>query len=99
VEPVDIVFDTAGGERLRRSFAVLGASGRLVSVAVEPAAGGVYFVVEPKRDQLEELPGRADIAELRPAPIEVYPLASAREAFARSMEQGRRGKVVSAVVV
>jgi NADPH:quinone reductase-like Zn-dependent oxidoreductase len=99
VEPVDVVFDTVGGERLRRSFAVLGAGGRLVSVAEEPAAGGVYFVVEPKRDQLEELGGRADIAELRPAAVEVYPLASAREAFARSMEPGRRGKVVLAVVV
>ena len=42
---------------------------------------------------------RADIAELRPAAVEVYPLASAREAFARSMEPGRRGKVVLAVVV
>jgi hypothetical protein len=26
--------------------------------------------------------------------VEVYPLASAREAFARSLEPGRRGKVV-----
>jgi NADPH:quinone reductase-like Zn-dependent oxidoreductase len=97
VEPVDVVFDTAGGERLRRSFAVLGAGGRLVSVAEEPAAEGVYFIVEPKRDQLEELARRADIGELRPAPVEVYPLASAREAFARSMEPGRGGKVVLAV--
>jgi NADPH:quinone reductase-like Zn-dependent oxidoreductase len=97
VEPVDVVFDAAGGERLRRSGAVLGAGGRLVSAAEEPAAGGVYFIVEPKRDQLEELARRADIGELRPAPVEVYPLASAREAFARSMEPGRGGKVVLAV--
>ena len=97
VEPVDVVFDTAGGEQLRRSFAVLGAGGRLVSMAEEPAAGGVYFIVEPKRDQLEELARRVDIGELRPAPVEVYPLASAREAFARSIEPGRRGKVVLAV--
>jgi NADPH:quinone reductase-like Zn-dependent oxidoreductase len=98
VEPVDVVFDTAGGERLRRSFAVLGAGGRLVSVAEEPPAGGVYFLVEPKRDQLEELARRADVGELRPAPVEIYPLASAPEAFAHSIEPGRRGKVVLAVV-
>ena len=98
-EPVDVVFDTAGGERLRRSLAVLGAGGRLVSVAEEPPERGVYFVVEPKRDQLEELARRVDIGELRPAPVEVYPLASAREAFARSMEPGRRGKVVLGVAV
>jgi NADPH:quinone reductase-like Zn-dependent oxidoreductase len=97
VEPVDVVFDTAGGERLRRSVAVLGAGGRLVSVAEEPPGGGVYFIVEPNRDQLEELARRADIGELRPAPVEVYPLASAREAFARSLERGWHGKVVLAV--
>ena len=99
MEPVDVVFDTVGGERLRRSLAVLGAGGRLVSVAEEPPERGVYFVVEPNRDQLEELARRADIGELRPAPVEVYPLASAREAFARSMEPGRRGKVVLGVAV
>jgi NADPH:quinone reductase-like Zn-dependent oxidoreductase len=97
VEPVDVVFDTAGGERLRRSVAVLGAGGRLVSVAEEPAAGGVYFIVEPNRDHLEELARRADIGELRPPSIDVYPLASAREAFARSLEPRRPGKVVLAV--
>jgi NADPH:quinone reductase-like Zn-dependent oxidoreductase len=36
VEPVDVVFDTAGGERLRRSLAVLRAGGRLVSGATCP---------------------------------------------------------------
>jgi hypothetical protein len=29
--------------------------------------------------------------------VEIFPLASAREAFARSLEWGLRGKVVSAV--
>ena len=66
VEPVDVVFDTAGGERLRRSFAVLGAGGRLVSVAEEPPDGGVYFIVEPNRDQLTSIARLADAGELRP---------------------------------
>jgi NADPH:quinone reductase-like Zn-dependent oxidoreductase len=97
VEAVDVVFDTAGGERLRRSPAVLGAGGRLVSVAEEPPDGSVYFVVEPNRDQLTSLARLLDRGELRPPSVEVFPLTSARAAFARSLEPGRRGKVVLAV--
>jgi NADPH:quinone reductase-like Zn-dependent oxidoreductase len=97
IEPVDLVFDTVGGERLRRSVAVLRADGRLVSVAEEPPDGGVYFIVEPNRDQLTSIARLADAGELRPPQVEVFRLASAREAFARSLERGRRGKVVLAV--
>ena len=97
VGPVDLVFDTVGGERLRRSPAVLRAGGRLVSVAEEPPEGGVFFIVAPDRDQLGSIARRVDAGELRPSPVEVFPLTSAREAFARSVEPGRRGKVVLAV--
>jgi NADPH:quinone reductase-like Zn-dependent oxidoreductase len=97
VEPVDLVFDTVGGERLRRSGAVLRPGGRLVSVAEEPPDGGEYFTVEPNRDQLRSIARRADAGELRRPSVEIFPLASAREAFARSLERGRRGKVVLAV--
>ena len=97
VAPVDVVFDTTGGERLRRSPALLRAGGRLVSVAGKPPDGGVYFVVEPNPDQLRSIARLVDRGELLPAPVEVFPLASAREAFARSLEPGRRGKVVLTV--
>ena len=97
VEPVDLVFDTVGGERLRRSGAVLRAGGRLVSVAEEPPDGGEYFIVEPNRDQLRSIARLADAGELRRPSVEIFPLTSAREAFARSLERGRRGKVVLAV--
>jgi NADPH:quinone reductase-like Zn-dependent oxidoreductase len=97
LEPVDLVFDTVGGERLRRSGGVLRAGGRLVSVAEEPPDNGVYFIVEPNRDQLTSIARLVDAGELQPAPVEVFPLASARDAFARSLERGRRGKVVLAV--
>jgi NADPH:quinone reductase-like Zn-dependent oxidoreductase len=98
LEPVDLVFDTVGGERLRRSLAVLRPGGRLVSVAEEPPDGGVYFIVEPNRDQLRSLARLADLGELRAPTVEVFPLTSAREAFARSLEPGRPAKVVLAVV-
>jgi NADPH:quinone reductase-like Zn-dependent oxidoreductase len=92
------VFDTAGGGRLRRSTAVLGAGGRVVSVAAQPPDGGVHFTVEPNRDQLTSLARLAESGELRPPSVEVFPLSSAREAFGRSLEPGRRGKVVLAVM-
>ncbi|HEX5622012.1 MAG TPA: NADP-dependent oxidoreductase [Solirubrobacteraceae bacterium] len=97
VAPVDLVFDTVGGERLRRSGAVLRPGGRLVSVAEEPPDGGEYFTVEPNRDQLWSIARLADAGALRRPSVEIFPLAAAREAFARSLERGRRGKVVLAV--
>jgi NADPH:quinone reductase-like Zn-dependent oxidoreductase len=97
MEPVDLVFDTAGGELLRRSGAVLRAGGRLISAAEQPPDGGEYFTVEPNPDQLRSIAGLADAGKLQPPSVEVFPLASAREAFARSLEHGRRAKVVLAV--
>ncbi|HET8952582.1 MAG TPA: NADP-dependent oxidoreductase [Solirubrobacteraceae bacterium] len=94
VDAVDVVFDTAGGDRLRRSGAVLRAGGRLVSVAEEPPEGGVFFIVEPNREQLGSLATMVDGGDLRPPLVDVFELTAAREAFARSLERGRRGKVV-----
>ncbi len=96
VAPVDVVFDTTGGERLRRSGAVLRPGGRLVSVAEQPPEGGVYFIVEPNRDQLESIAELADAGTLRPPPVETFPLTAASQACARSLQPGRRGKVVLA---
>ena len=94
VEPVDLVLDTVGGERLRRSSAVLRAGGRLISVVEELPDGGVFFIVEPNREQLSSIARLADAGELKPPPVEVLPLASARDAFARSLEHGPPHKVV-----
>jgi NADPH:quinone reductase-like Zn-dependent oxidoreductase len=98
VDPVDLVFDTAGGELLRRSPSILRTGGRLVSVAEEPSGEGIYFVVEPHREQLVELAGLADRGALRPLIDSVFPLSEAPAAFARSMEPGKRGKVILRVV-
>lgn len=101
LDPVDLVFDTVGGELLERSTAVVRKGGRLVSVAAEPpevSAGArvdaLYFVVEPNRDQLIELAGLVEDGDLRPAIDSVFPLSEARAAFERSMAAGKRGKVV-----
>jgi hypothetical protein len=57
----------------------------------------VYFIVEPNREQLTAIARLADSGELRPPSVDIFPLASAREAFARSLERGRARKVVLAV--
>ena len=64
VEPVDLVFDTSGAS----CPALAGEpreGGRLVSIAEAPGGNGVYFVVEPSREQLAELAGLAERGELR----------------------------------
>jgi NADPH:quinone reductase-like Zn-dependent oxidoreductase len=102
IDPVDLVFDTVGGDLLTRSSAVLRPGGRLVSVAEEPpadAAAGreivaLYFVVEPSREQLLEIARLADSGELRPMVGEVFDLADARVAFERTMSREKHGKVV-----
>jgi NADPH:quinone reductase-like Zn-dependent oxidoreductase len=102
VEPVDLVFDTVGGDRLERSLAVLRPGGTLVSVAEEPPAEqaaerglrALYFVVEPNREELVQLGRLADSGSLRPTIDQVFPLADARAAFERSLSGSRRGKIV-----
>ena len=100
LEPVDLVFDTAGGASLERSPALVRDGGRLVSVAEEPpeVADGriatVYFVVEPNRDQLAEIAGLLDGGELESVIDSVFELADGRAAFERSLQPGKRGKVV-----
>ena len=102
VGQVDLVFDTAGGERLERSPAVLRPGGRLVSVATEPPAppgiDAVYFVVEPDREQLMQLARLADGGDLRPTIDQVFPLADAHQAFARSLGGHPGGKIVLRVI-
>jgi NADPH:quinone reductase-like Zn-dependent oxidoreductase len=100
--PVDLVFDTVGGELLERSPAIVRPGGRLVSVAEEPpSAEGIqasYFVVEPNREQLVEIARLVDLGTLRPAIDSVFPLSEAPAAFERSLGPGKRGKVVIRVV-
>jgi NADPH:quinone reductase-like Zn-dependent oxidoreductase len=104
IEAVDLVFDTVGGDLLRRSPEMVRSGGRLVSVAEEPpdpprpdiTAG--YFVVDPDRKQLAELAGLADVGKLRVAVDSVFPLDEARAAFERVQARGKRGKVVLEVV-
>jgi NADPH:quinone reductase-like Zn-dependent oxidoreductase len=94
VSPVDLVFDTVGGEPLERAPALLATGGRLVSVAGEPPGEGTYFVVEPSREQLVDLARLVDSGELRVAIDSTFALSEAPAAFERSLASGKHGKVV-----
>ena len=91
--PVDLVFDTVGGELLASSAALVRDGGKVVSIA-EEAPGADYFVVEPNREELVELAQLADAGELRPTIDSVFALEDARAAFERVQSRGKRGKVV-----
>ena len=95
---IDLVFDTVGGDLLARAPALLAPGGRLVSVASQPPGEGTYFVVEPNREQLIELASLADSGELRVAIDSIFALSDGKAAFERSLESGKRGKVVINVV-
>lgn len=95
-EPIDLVFDTAGGDLLARSQALVRPGGKIVSIAEEPPdeMDATYFVVEPDREQLQEIGRIIDDGGLRPSIDSVYTLEEAHEAFERSLSVGKRGKVV-----
>jgi len=106
IAPVNLVFDTVGGDRLVHSLSVLEPGGRLVSVAEEPPPAmcaehgveGNFFIVEPDRNQLEELARLADQGQLRVLVDRTYSLAEARRAFERSLDRTGLGKVVLRVI-
>jgi NADPH:quinone reductase-like Zn-dependent oxidoreductase len=95
VEPVDLVFDTVGGDVLARSPAVMRDGGRLVSVAEEPSSTGgadieaSYFVVAPNREQLVELARLVGERRVRPVIDSVFPLAEARGGVPARHDEGQ----------
>ena len=81
VTDVDVVFDTVGGDTLRRSWNVLSQNGRLVSVAAEgedtgdERAKAAFFIVEPSQRQLVEIGRMFDDGALRPIVDTVIPFS------------------------
>jgi len=97
---VDLVFDTVGGETLARSWALLKAGGKLVTVAAasepatDPRVRDSFFIVEPRRAQLREIASLIDGGHLQAIVEAVLPLSEARQAYARARQGGMRGKIV-----
>jgi NADPH:quinone reductase-like Zn-dependent oxidoreductase len=95
----DLVFDTIGGDVLRRSPAIVRPGGALISVVEPPPAGRddirtLNFIREQSGAQLVELGRLVDAGKVRPQVGAVYPLAQGREAFAAKSTPGIPGRVI-----
>lgn len=106
VQPVDLVFDTVGGETQERSWKLLKPGGILVSIAsppaVETAAGhGVrqaFVFTQPDAGQLTEIARLVDAQKLKVVVETVLALADAIRGQELSQRGHTRGKIVLRVV-
>ena len=102
----DVVVDTVGGKTLERSFGVLRAGGRLITLSAPPPEGmaeayeveATFFIVAPNHSQLTQLAGLVDEGRLHVAIAATFPLAQGRAAFESGSAPHRRpGKTVLTV--
>jgi NADPH:quinone reductase-like Zn-dependent oxidoreductase len=99
---VDLVFDTIGGDTLRRSWKVLKKGGILVSTVEAPDDGeaearGVRAALvdtQANPPQLAEIAKLVDAGMVRPIVEAVFPLNEARHAQELSQTGHARGKIV-----
>jgi NADPH:quinone reductase-like Zn-dependent oxidoreductase len=102
VGPVDVVFDTVGGEVQVRSYEVLKPGGRLVWIAAAPAgfkpSRADVQVLRPKVDRdrahLERMAELLEAGAVWPPAITRYKLADAAEAHQVSEGRHLQGKLV-----
>ena len=84
---VDAVFDTVGGDTLRRSWSVLKPGGQLVTIAAaeegsqDQRTRDAFFIVQPRRAELEEIARLIDAGHVRPIVGAEFPLADAIRAY------------------
>jgi NADPH:quinone reductase-like Zn-dependent oxidoreductase len=103
-QKVDFVFDTVGGETLDRSWNVLKAGGRLVTIVsgiedmAEQRVKDAFFIVEPNQKQLVEVAKLLDAGTLRTYVNAVVPFEEASNAYSGGVrDKLGYGKVVVAV--
>jgi NADPH:quinone reductase-like Zn-dependent oxidoreductase len=100
---IDVVFDCVGGETLNKSWSVLRAGGRLVTIAAgsegtqDERTKEAFFIVEPDQQQLTEVARLLDAGKLHVFVDAEVPLAGAPAAYAGKAERRNGyGKVVVA---
>lgn len=87
VREVDVVFDTVGGDTLRRSWSVLKPEGRVITIAAseedsqDERTREAFFIVQPRRAELEEIAQLIDAGIVRPVVGAEFPLAEASRAY------------------
>jgi NADPH:quinone reductase-like Zn-dependent oxidoreductase len=95
VHDVDAVFDTVGGDTLRRSWGVLRPGGRLVTIAAseedskDERTRDAFFIVEPRKAELEEIARLIESGVLRPVVDARFALADARKAYQHKPARGK----------
>ncbi len=106
VRNIDVVLDTVGGDTLERSWGVLKKGGILVSVAEPPSqeqaasygVQGLFFIVQPNRDELAQIGNLIDAGKIHPIIDSVLPLSQAHVAYEQGSGGHTRGKIVLRVV-
>lgn len=102
IRDVDVVFDTVGGDTLRRSWSVLKPSGRLTTIAAseedsqDQHVRETFFIVQPSRAELEEIAGLIDAGRVRPIVGAVFRLADAISAYQTKPIRGKIALLVNA---
>lgn len=102
VDPVDVVFDTLGGEIQQRSWKIVKPGGILVSVISPPSeeqaiahqCRSAYVFIQPRADWLTEIGQLIDAGIVKPIVDAVFPLSQAAEAHQMSQSGRTRGKIV-----
>lgn len=104
VKHVDVVFDAVGGETLDRSWRVLKAGGRMVTIAAasedntDQRVKNAFFIVEPNRKQLDEITKLLDAGVLKAFVSAVVPFEEASAAYSKAVPEKRAyGKVVISI--
>ena len=93
---VDVVFDTAGGDTLDRSWSVLNAGGRLVTIVsglpenAEQRLKDAFFIVEPSQKQLLEVATLLDAGTLKTYVNAVVPFEEASDAYSGAARRQTR---------
>src|SRR6185312_3729799 len=97
---MDLIFDLVGGETLERSWKVLKDGGKLITIVGETTQAPLsqrsrdaFMLVRANGAQLAEVGRMIDAGELRVFVEAVYPLARAKDAYARAQQGKMRGKI------
>jgi NADPH2:quinone reductase len=101
-EGFDFIFDTVGGETLRKSYALLKPDGVLKSIVEEPNQELAptpdtrmsFVFVRPNAVQLQEIGALVEDGVLKVPEIEEFPLEQAAQALQKSKAGHVRGKIV-----
>jgi NADPH:quinone reductase-like Zn-dependent oxidoreductase len=100
--PVDVVFDTIGGDVQERSWQVIKPGGILVSIVSPPSeekavahqCRSAYVFIQPRADWLTEIADLIDAGQVKSIVETVLPLSQVAEAHSLSQSGRTRGKIV-----